>query len=91
MNSTTDFRRSLVRPFPRALISNPPPRFLAVTEEEYSEAILRVLHESSEKERQDIRERARDSVERRFSEREFERGWIRATEGAVRSILDARG
>ena len=42
-----------------------------------------VVSDLTEEGREAIRERARDSVSR-FSEREFERGWIRATEPLLR-------
>lgn len=53
--------------------------FLAIHEEEYASTLQRILLEMTDEGRDVIRERARASVER-FSEREFEVAWLRATE-----------
>ena len=55
--------------------------FLAVTEQEYAAAIDFILNMSPEG-RKAVRERGRASVDR-FSETEFESGWIRATEALI--------
>ena len=46
--------------------------------------------DASEAEREAIRERARDSVERRFSEKEFEGRWVWAVEGLFDQAEKAR-
>jgi alpha-1,2-mannosyltransferase len=56
--------------------------FLAVGEQEYADAILSIIDDHSEEGREAIRDRAKASVGR-FGEKEFETGWIRATEALV--------
>ncbi len=62
--------------------------FLAEHEKEYAGAIAYVLNNTTAEGRDAIRERARSSVDR-FSEREFESGWIRATEAIINSAADS--
>jgi alpha-1,2-mannosyltransferase len=57
--------------------------FLAVHDKEYASAIAFVLSISPEG-RQAVRDRGRASVDR-FSDRDFENGWIRATEPLITS------
>ena len=64
--------------------------YLAAGEEEYAEAIIEIVKDSSQAARAAIRERARDSV-RRFSEPEFEAGWVRATEAMVGKAVERLG
>ena len=58
--------------------------FLAITEEEYADAILHIVDMTPEA-REAVRERAKSSVER-FSEREFDVGFLRATEVLVAAV-----
>ena len=56
--------------------------FLAVHEKEYAANISYILGSLSRDGRQSIRHRARASVDQ-FSDRDFESGWIRATESLM--------
>lgn len=58
--------------------------YLAITEDEYADAILEIMN-MSEEAREGLRSRAKSSVSR-FSESEFEKGWIRATENLVQRV-----
>lgn len=59
--------------------------FLAVHEEEYAETLHKIIREMTDEGRDAVRERAKSSVER-FSEREFEVGWLRATEPVMAGL-----
>jgi len=59
--------------------------FLAVHDDEYAESLLEIL-ESSDEFINALRSRAKDSVQR-FSEKEFEISWLRATETVVNSCM----
>ena len=58
--------------------------FLAISEDEYSDTILHIIGMTKEA-REGVRERAKSSVER-FSEREFDVGWLRAIEALVNAV-----
>ena len=59
--------------------------FLAINEEEYAENMLTVLEEMSEEAKEELRMRAKSSVSR-FSDAEFEAGWIRAIEAVINQV-----
>ena len=61
--------------------------FLAAHDKEYAAEIAYVLNTLTPEGRNAIRERARSSVDR-FSEREFENGWVRATEALIKSVSE---
>jgi alpha-1,2-mannosyltransferase len=58
--------------------------FLAIHDKEYAASIAHILTNTSSEAQRCIRERARDSVNR-FSEKQFEIGWIRTMESLVNS------
>lgn len=59
--------------------------FLAVSDEEYADAILNILSMSPET-LDSLRARAVSSVQR-FREKEFEKAWIQATESMIGSVV----
>ncbi len=63
--------------------------FLAVGEQEYADAIADIVYRRSEANRRALRDRATASAAR-FGEKEFETGWIRATEALVRQATEGR-